>query len=41
MEFRNIDTKSEISVHPSPPLVRRAENMTNDRKARYSSVRLD
>ena len=28
MEFRDADTISE-SVHPSPPLVRRAENMTN------------
>ena len=41
MEFRNADTKSEISVHLVPPLVRRAENMTNERKARDTSVRLD
>ena len=31
----------ELSVHPSPPLVRRAENMTNERKARDTSLRLD
>ena len=41
MEFRNADTKSETSVHPSPPLVRRAENMTDERKARNTSVGLD
>ena len=39
--FKNADTKSEISVHISPPLVRRAENMTNERKARDTNVRLD
>ena len=41
MQFRDVDTKSETSVHPSPPLVRRAENMTNERRARNTSVRLD
>ena len=41
MEFRKADTKSEISVYPSPPLVRRAENMTNERKTCDRSVRLD
>ena len=41
MEFRTADTKSETSVHPSPSLVRRAENMTNERKARNTSVKLD
>ena len=39
MEFINIDTKSKISMHP--PLVRRAENITNERKARDTSGRLD
>ena len=39
--FRDADTKSEVSVHPSPPLVRRAENITNERKARNTSVRFD
>ena len=28
-------------MHPSPPLVRRAENTTNKIKARDTSVRLD
>ena len=41
MEFRYADTKSETSVHPSPPLVRRAENVKNERKAPNTSVRLD
>ena len=41
MEFRNADTKSETGVDPSPPFVRRAENMTNERKVRNTSVRLD
>ena len=41
MDLRDADTKSELSVRPSPPLVRRAENMTNKRKARETSVRLD
>ena len=41
MEFRNnADTKRETCVHPSPLLVRRAKNMTNERKARNTSVRL-
>ena len=40
MEFRNADTKSEISVHSSPLLVRRAENIMNERKAWERSVRL-
>ena len=40
MEFRNADTKRETCMHPSPPLVRRAENMTNERKARNTSVGL-
>ena len=41
MEFRNADTKRDYSVHPSPPLVRRAESMTNETKARNTSLRLD
>ena len=42
MEYRNnADAKSEISVHPFPPLVRRAENMTYERKTRDTGVRLD
>ena len=41
MEFRKVGTKSETSVHPSLPLVRRAKNMTNERKARNTSVGLD
>ena len=40
-EFRNADTKSKTSVHPTPPLVRSAKNMTNERKARNTSVQLD
>ena len=40
MELRDADTKSETTVHPSPPLVRRAENMANERKARNTSVKL-
>ena len=39
MEFRNADTKSETGVDPSPPFVRRAENMTNERK--YATRALD
>ena len=35
------DTKSETSVHPSPPLVRRAENMTNEREIPDRRVSLD
>ena len=30
--FQEADTKSEIGVHPSPPLVRRTENITNEKK---------
>ena len=41
MEFRNVDTKRDHSVHPSHPLVRHAENLTNEIKARNRSVRLD
>ena len=41
MEFRNADIKSDTGVHPSPPLVRRAENMTNEIKAHNTSVRLE
>ena len=39
--FRDADTKGETSVYPSPPIVRRAENITNESKARNTSVRLD
>ena len=41
MEFRNADTKRDYSVNPSPPPMRHAENMANERKARNTSVRLD
>ena len=41
VEFRDADAKSETSMHPSLSLVRRAENMTNERKARNTSVKLD
>ena len=39
--LRDADIKSQSSVHPSPPLVRHAENITNERKARDTSVRMD
>ena len=39
--FRDADTKSETSENPSPLLVRRAQNITNERKARDTSVELD
>ena len=39
--FRDADTKSEFSVHLPPPFLRRAENMTIERKARDTSVRSD
>ena len=41
MEFRNAGTKRDYGVHPYPPLVRHAENMTNERQARDTGVRLD
>ena len=41
MGFRDADTNNKTSVHPSLPLVRRAKNMTIERKARDKCVRLD
>ena len=38
MEFRSVDTKRDYSVHPSPRIVRHAENMTNERKVRDTSI---
>ena len=39
IEFRNADTNGETSVHPPPPLVRRAESMTN--KEKHATQALD